>query len=234
MHRIILILPFLLLLVPATTLGQPDKKKDVRSFPTELFPLKVGNRWLYQGMEPKEKMTVTVDRMEPVRIASGDPKGGNMDVESFILRTANGDKSLQEQIMVTGDGVYRFAAAGKEIKPPLKIMKLPVAKGDFWSIDSLSGSVDMKGEFFVDQSTVNLGKGDETVWLAKTRDFKIGDQPMEVSYWFKPGLGIVKQHVKSGRFEFRITLEEFRAAGAGGDALPAIPSLPKAPAVDIK
>src|SRR4051794_19696095 len=114
MHRIILILPFLLFLVPAATLGQPEKKRDVRTYPTDLFPLKIGNRWIYQGTEPKEKVIVTVDRMEPVRIASTDAKAGSssMEVESYVLRTTNGDKSLQEQIMVLGDGIYRYAAAG--------------------------------------------------------------------------------------------------------------------------
>lgn len=236
MHRNILILPFLLFLVPAAIRGQPEKKRDVRPYPTDLFPLKIGNRWIYQGAEPKEKVVVTVDRMEPVRIASTDSKAGSssMDVESYILRTTNGDKSLQEQIMVLGDGVYRYAAAGKEIKPPLKILKLPVTRGDSWSVDSISGSVDMKGEFFVDQATVNLGKGDETIWLSKTRDFKIGDQPIEVNYWFKPGVGIVKQHVKSGKFDFRITLEEFRGAGAALDSPLGLPPLPKAPGIEIK
>lgn len=235
MHRILLILPFLLFLAPGSTLGQPDKKKEPpRAYPTDLLPLRVGNVWNYQGAEPKEKVSIKVERMEPVRLASSDIKIGNVDVESYILRITSGDKSLQEQMLVTGEGIYRYAAAGKEIVPPLKILKLPVARGDAWIVDSKSGSVDLKGEFFVDQSSVNLGSGDEPVWLSKTRDFKIGDQPAEVSYWFKPKVGIVKQHVKSGKFDLRITLEEFRSAAATADPALGLPPLPKAPGLEIK
>lgn len=238
MKRFALALPLLLLAAIGPIFGQPEKK--VLSFPSDLFPLKVGNLWKYQGMDPKEKIFVAVDRMEPIRRSITTPAGGERTetFESFILRTTNGDKSLQEQVMVTDDGIYRYAAAGKEIKPPIKILKLPAAKGDAWSVDSKSENVTMKGEFVVEQTTVNLpGKGDVPAWLSKTRDFTVGDQPMETSYWFVPGEGIAKQHVKIGaKFEFGITLEEFRpAAGAIAPPPNGLPNLPKLPpGLDIK
>jgi hypothetical protein len=226
MHRSLLGLPILLFLAMSPGLGQQPKKPPL-AIASDLFPLKVGNRWLYQGNEPKEKVIVTVDRMELVKRSA--PAGDRPDmVESYILRTTNGDKALIEQIMITEDGIYRLASAGKEIRPPLKILKLPPAQDDSWMVDSRSESVELKGEFFVKQSTVNLGRGDEPAWLVKTRDFKVGEQALEASYWFKPGVGIVKQHVKSGKFDLRTTLEEFRP-GTGPEIAPGLP-LPK----DIK
>jgi hypothetical protein len=235
MHRFFLGLPLLLVLAISAGLGQqPDKKNPLHAYTTDLLPLTVGNQWNYTGSEKKERVTVRVERMEPVKravIEKGASERTEL-VESYVLRTRNGDKTLLEQIMVTPDGIYRVAGAGKEIKPPLKILQLPVARGSSWLVESKSETVDLKGEFFVDAVTLNLGKGDEPVWLAKTRDFKIGDQPMEASYWFKPGIGIVKQHVKSGKFDLEITFDEFRQ-GAGAEA-PPLPPAPKLSLPEIK
>ncbi len=236
MKRFALALPLLLLATIGPGLGQGDKK--ILSHSSEFYPLKVGNRWTYQGVDPKEKILVAVERMEPIRRII--PVAGSERTEtfeSFVLRITSGDKSLHEQVMVTDDGIYRYAAAGKEIKPPMKILKLPVAKGDVWTIDSKSENVPLKGEFVVEQTIVNLpGKGDVAAWLSRSRDFTVGDQKMEASYWFVANEGIVKQHVKIGKqFDFRITLEAFRPAGASGaSAPPDLPTFPKLPPLEIK
>jgi hypothetical protein len=200
----------LIVVVTGPALGQ---EKKIASFTTDLLPLKVGARWVYQAMEPKEKVVVTVERMEPVK-RRVVVKGGaerQEPIESYILRIASGDKSLLEQILITEDGIYRYAAAGKDITPPLKIMKLPPKSGDTWTCQSMTEAVPLRGEFVVEQAVLNLpGKGPVPTWVSKSRDFTVGDQKMEATYWFVEGVGIAKQHVKIGRFEMMITLEEFR------------------------
>ena len=229
MKRFALGLPLLFFVAIGPSLGQGEKK--ILSHSSDLLPLKVGNRWIYQGIDPKEKVVVAVERMEPIkRLTTVAGAERTETFESFILRITSGDKSLLEQVMITDDGIYRYAAAGKEIKPPMKILKLPIAKGE-WTIDSKSENVALKGDFVVEQTIVNLpGKGDVSAWLSRSRDFTVGDQKMEASYWFVPNEGIVKQHVKIGKFEFRIALEEFRPSGAAAaNAPPGLPTLPKLP-----
>lgn len=243
MKRLFVSLPLMMLVTWSPGLGQQDKQeKRILSFPTELFPLKVGDRWTYQTADAKEKVAVAVERMEPIkrRVTTANGAERSEMIESYLVRVANGEKVLQEQYMVTDDGVYRYAAGGKEITPPVKILKLPAASGDTWSVNSVSETVALKGDFVVEQTTVSLpGRGEVSAYLSKTRDFTVGDQKMDASYWFVPGIGIVKQHVKVGKYDFRITLEEFRQAGAaasvppGGAAnLPGVPKLP--PALDLK
>lgn len=235
MMRFVVGLPLLLLAIVLPAAGQ-DKKP--LAFTSNLYPLAVGNRWIYQGLDPKEKVTATAERMELVKRRVVNKQGNERTelIESFVVRYVGGDKSLQEQILITEDGIYRYAAGGKEITPPLRILKLPPAKGDAWACDSVSESVPLRGAFVVDQVTVDLpGKGPTPAWLSKTRDFTVGDQKLETSYWFAEGLGIVKQHVKVGKFEMAITLEEFRpgpGAGAGAVNLPGLPPVP--PPLELK
>ena len=82
-----------LLLIVAVTNPALGQEKKTASFTTELLPLKVGARWVYQAMDPKEKVVVTVERMEPVK-RRVVVKGGaerQEPIESYILRIASGD-----------------------------------------------------------------------------------------------------------------------------------------------
>lgn len=207
---------FLLLIVPllaAPLVGQAPDKKPL-AFSSPLLPLKVGNRWTYQGVDPKEKVVMTVDRMEPIRRRT--PNGTLESLESYIVRITSGDKALQEQYYVAEDGIYRYAAAGKEIVPPLKIMSVKPALNESWACDSVSENTPIKGQFVVSSQNVVLpGLGPQQAWVSKTKDFTVGDQAMDATYWFVPNLGIVQQHVKAGKFELKITLENFKGAAAG-------------------
>ena len=225
MKRCLFGLPLALLLIVGPIIGQ-ERKPTLYTSP--LFPLQVGSKWLYVGNEPKDRITVTVDRMEAVkRRATISGIDRSEAIETFILKTTTGDKSLLEQVMVTDDAIYRFATAGKEIVPPLKIMKTKPAVGDSWMCESLTENVTIKGQFVIEQEDVTLPKlGVVRAWVSKTRDFTVGDQKLEAAYWFAPNIGIVKQHLKVGKFEMRTTLEEFKPAAEAIPTLPGLPALP--------
>jgi hypothetical protein len=209
--------------------AQADKKQ--LSFTSEWLPLKVGNRWNYQGVDPKEKIIVTVERSVPFKREIPLPNGGvkTDTLESFVLRINSGDRTAQhEQWLIGEDGIYRVAAGGKEIKPPLKILKLPPASGDAWPCDSSSEATPLKGDMIVEQ-TVMPGF-DGPVLLAKTRDFTVGDQKLEAAYWFARNVGIIKQQVKIGNFgEMSTTLDlaasSISAPPSGKSAVPELPKV---------
>jgi hypothetical protein len=214
MKRLALV-PFLVVAIFAgSSLGQ-DKKP--LAFSTDFYPLAVGNRWVYQGQDPREKITITCERMEPIKRRVPQKTGPERveTIESFLMQIVSGDKSLGEQMLVTEDGVYRYAAAGKEITPPLRILKLPPVKGDSWACQSTTEGVPLRGEFTLDQETVTLpGKGATPTWKVSSKGFTVGDHKMEANYWFAEGVGIVKQHVKVGKMDMQILLEDYRPAGA--------------------
>src|SRR4051812_11099400 len=93
--------------------GQEKKAQD---FTSELFPLRVGHRWTYLATDGKERVVVTVEKQEPIkRKVKVEDRDRIETLDSYFLRITSGDKSVLEQVFVTEDGVYRYAAAGKEI-----------------------------------------------------------------------------------------------------------------------
>ena len=228
MKRIFTRIALTLLLCAAPGAAQEPERKPL-SFTSDLLPLKVGNQWTYLGNDGKERVTVSVEKQVSVRRRV---KAGFEDksilVEAFTLRTKNGDKSLQESLFITDDGIYRFMSAGKEITPPIRILKLPPAKGDTWTCDSLTETTTLKGDFIVDQAMVALpGRGNVSAWVSSTKDFYLGEEKLEASYYFVPGIGIAKQQVRIGRFDLNISLIESKIGPA--NAIPQLLVVPKAP-----
>lgn len=215
------------LLVPALVGQTPPEKKPPLAFASPLLPLKIGNRWTYQGVDPKEKIVVTVERMEPIRRRTGT--GGLESLESYILKTTNGDKSQHEQLYVSEDGIYRYSLGGKEIVPPLKIMSVKPTVGETWNCDSLSENTPLKGQFVVESKTVELPTlGKQAAWVSKTKDFTVGDHKLESMYCWVPNIGIVQQHIKVGKFDQRTVLEDFKSPGPAAPPPPSVtlPDLP--------
>jgi hypothetical protein len=204
--------------------GQEKKGQD---FTSDLFPLKVGHRWTYLGSDGKERIVIAVEKQETIkRKIKVDERDKFETLESYYLRITSGDKSLVEQVFVADDGVYRFSAAGKEITPPLKILALPPQKGEVWSVDSETETLKLRGKFVVDQIAVTVPAGSYVAWSSTARDFFLGDQKLEATYWFAPKVGIVKQHVKVGKYDLKLELEKFEPAIDKSPATISVPSVP--------
>ena len=69
MKRFALGLPLLFFVAIGPSLGQGEKK--ILSHSSDLLPLKVGNRWIYQGIDPKEKVVVVFFRRQKVARENG-------------------------------------------------------------------------------------------------------------------------------------------------------------------
>jgi len=167
------------------------------SFTSEYFPLKVGHKWHYRvGEHP---VVVEVERTETFKVKLKTPKGEEeVNVVAYRLKSTSGDNVLTESVGVMQDGIYRFAAAGKEIVPPLRLLPLPVAVNEKWSCDSLSEKMTLKGVFVSKAENVKVPAGEFLCRTSTCLDFQIGPQKMEIEYWFAEGKGIVKQRTKLG------------------------------------
>jgi hypothetical protein len=191
----------------APMFGQPAARTGA-DYPSAYFPLKVGATSVYIGGDGKERSTVSVEKAEPIRwIPEKDSKNKGELVVGHVLKTTSGDKSLLEDMFVTPDGVYRRSAAGKEIVPPIRILKLPPAVGDTWLVNSETETVRLSGTFSVDKATIDLpGRGPTETFVVTANDFYVGKEKIDSKTWFAKDLGIVKSYVKVSKFELNLEL----------------------------
>jgi len=200
------------LVLPATS--AQEKATKGQSFQSEYLPLKVGNRWIYRA--GNEKVVVEVERQETVKrkVKQTNDDFRTEPIEAFRLKITSGDKILHEHVLIAEDGIYRFSAAGKEIQPPLRILKLPPSADDSWTVDSVSENVVLKGRFATKGAKVTTPAfpgGVDSVH-SSTDDFQIGTNRMASNYYFVPKIGIVKQDMKVGKLDVSMELERFEPA----------------------
>jgi hypothetical protein len=212
-----------LFLVPA--FAQNDNAYD-----HALYPLKVGNRWIYRSGNPPQQVMIEVEKREPIKVqveASG--KTSKTTIATYLLKITSGDKVMTEQVgilpqgryslgankeSVTLDaGVYRFQTAGKDLHPPVCFLKLPLTKGQTWEVQAESEGVTMKGTFTGGEESVKVPAGAFQTVTVTTKDLQIGTTPMAMEAWYAPQVGLVKQRVQVGsNFQTTLELEKFEPA----------------------
>jgi len=171
------------------------------------YPLKVGSKWHYRVGED-QKVVVKVAKAEEFKIVRnlGKDKVKEEKVAGFTLEMVSGGRpALKEQVAVLPDGVYRLSSADKQITPPLCILKLPPKKGDTWQVDSTIGDVKVKGTFRTGEAVLGKLKCITSV----LQNGETGSDKIVLEYYFAPGLGIVKQHVRVGNIESTMELEKY-------------------------
>jgi len=199
-----------------------------------LYPIGTGYRWHYRVLDQtalksqdegkrdgakKQDDTkkpsivqVTVEREQVFNLKiKNDRDGGTMNVVGFELQVHNSadKKTLQEQVLIAEDGVYRISGAGKVISPPLRILKKDARKGDSWTVESQSENAEIRGVFVATEETVVVPAGKFPTVAIRTQDFKVGAQDLTVTAWYAPDVGMVKQHVKIGSHDVILELEKF-------------------------
>ena len=206
------------LLLPASAVpGQGQEKKPMPyEMTSPFYPLRVGNQWTYKstiGDAPPQKVTITAEQAEPYEYKHTLAKMQEVSepIVRYRLKKVSGSKELNEYVAVLKDGVYRFAAAGKEITPPLRFLKLPLTKGESWTINSVSENVPLTGTFTCDDATIKVPAGQFQTKHVWSKDFQVGTEKMVIEYWFARDVGIVKQHHHVVNSDEVLELEEFRA-----------------------
>jgi hypothetical protein len=104
-----------------------------------------------------------------------------------------------EHLCARIDGLYRHASNGRAIDPPVCILKFE--PGASWVVDSKMGAQAVRGSFACREEEVEVPAGRFRTLRSMSLDSQVGGQRFEMSYWFAPGVGLVKRSVKVGAAE---------------------------------
>jgi hypothetical protein len=163
------------------------------------YPLKVGTTWTYGSGD--DRTTMKVVKHERV---GGRP--------TALVEVTNADGSrLTENVAVNDAGVYRVAAGGHRIDPPLLLLRLPPKPGGTWAVKSKVLDGEMAGTFTSRAARVKVPAGEYEAVTAESDDLRMGDAKFPIKYYFAKGVGMVKQVVKVGDEEVVLELEKFEA-----------------------
>jgi hypothetical protein len=198
----------------------PGEKLNV--WTSELYPLQVGNEWNYRvkvgDAKQWQALQVAVDHEEVflfkhIEQTKDKQTGGvkkeqkETPIKRYRFKITSGSKELTEYVAILSDGVYKFTVAGKEIVPPLLMLKLPAQKVDSWKVDSVSENVPLVGKFTSTTDKVIVPAGEFNSLRVSAQDFQFEGKKMTLDMWFAPKIGIVKQHTVIGSNETLMELE---------------------------
>jgi hypothetical protein len=188
----------------APSLWAQDKEKaggaKDKAGETPYYPLQVGNTWNYRAGENRYSM----------RVAKHEKVGDAMTAKVEML--VDGKVRSEENIGVTGDGVYRYSYEGKEAKPSVRFLKLPPKKGDTWDVNSRWGNDTIKGTFKAGEETVTVPAGKFETVTSSCDKFTAGDTEISVTYYFAENVGVVRQVIEASGQKIVIELEKFEPA----------------------
>src|SRR5262249_41263223 len=115
----------------------------------------------------------------------------------FKVSDDRGEKTQYEYVGLLDNGVYRFRSADKDIVPPLRFFSFELKNSKSWKVSSRSEDKTIEATFSAEGAMVKVPAGvfENTIHIS-AQDFPVGDQKMDVEYWFAEGVGMVKQRVK--------------------------------------
>jgi hypothetical protein len=178
------------LALAAAGAGRADDAKE-----PNYYPLKKGNKWTYKVQGAPNSITVTI---------------ASVDKDGALLETAlEGQVQSTEKVLVKDDGVYRTEVNKMKPDAPIKIVKLPVKKGDSWEIDTKVGAETIKGKFSVREDEVTVAAGKYKAVVVEGKDFEINGQKMNLTTWYVDKVGIVKLSFSLAGTEAVLELEKF-------------------------
>jgi hypothetical protein len=195
----------LILLAGAPLTGQDkgkNKGKDKKAKPappSAYYPLKVGTVWEYRV--GKQKLTVRVLREETVE----------KNPVAVLEATLDG-KAVTERVGVRKDGVYRYSGEGVDYHPPLCILKLPPKSGETWAVKARGDGLEVAGTFTAGEEEVTVPAGMYEAVTASCPELRLDEVKMAVTYWFVPGIGLVKQRVRVGGRDVVLELAKYTPA----------------------
>lgn len=120
---------------------------------------------------------------------------------------AHGEVVASEHLNSTAKGLFRYRYNGSEISPAVCLLKFPIQVGETWESEHVSGQQKFKARFRVGGEDIEVPAGKyKTVCVHITAD--VGEATLVTSYWFAPGVGLVKQ-VATDKRTVTLELENF-------------------------
>jgi hypothetical protein len=181
---------------------QPASRLDPAAMSeSPYYPLKVGTIWVFRGP----------DHQRVMRVARHEAVDG---VKCALVETLRDDRVIEEAaVCAMADGVYILAADGEKLSTPLPILKLPPRPGRTWRVNFNKGGRPSQGLYLLGEEKVHVPAG---AYHAITLHGEVREgaaQTLAFTYWFAPGVGMVKQVLKKGGRATVYELERFEAPG---------------------
>ncbi|QJW96821.1 hypothetical protein [Frigoriglobus tundricola] len=185
-------------------LAQPPKDASADGY----FPLKKGTKWTYRVGD--NDVTVSVVKTEKVGTEE------QYQVDTFVGKDVKvGEAKTSEWYVVRADGVYRTRVKDDKLDPFVKVLPLPVKKGDSWEVNSKLSTQVIKGTLKVvnDKEKVKIQNVDYDTVFVEGKDMDIAGAKTTVRIWFAKDRGIVKEEfLLQGGEKVLLELSNFQAA----------------------
>ncbi|MBA4189559.1 MAG: hypothetical protein C0467_16360 [Planctomycetaceae bacterium] len=168
------------------------------------FPIKLKTKWTYKVQDQNIEVVV-----------SGNEKVGTEDCTK-VDTMVNGKVVASELYVIRGDGVYRVKVKDDKIDPPVKVLQIPVKKGESWEVKSKVGTQTVAGTFKVkeDKEKVKVMDKEVEAVLVEGLDLDVAGTKTTVRMWFVKDKGIVKLSYKIQDAESVLELSKFESPGA--------------------
>lgn len=178
----------------------PPAPPTIKFEETPYYPLKIGAAWTYRG--DKHTLVSRVMRREQL--------GG---IDCAVVETERDKKPMAtEHWLSTAEGLYWVGLERRRLSPPLRMLRLPPRAGDTWQTNLRDGREKER----VQQAVLVVGEEEVTVpagtYRAVTLQGEItqdGVRQRAMTYWFAPGVGIVKMVIRQGEQRQVYELEKY-------------------------
>ena len=183
------------ILFAGAVLAQPPK--DAEGY----FPTKANTTWTYKAGD----QTVTV------KVGDKTVKFKNEDCVK--LETWVGGKEVASELYsVKADGIYRVKVKDDKIDPAIKVLQLPVKKGDAWKFNSKVGTQTVSGEFKVreDKEKIKIGDKEYETVAVEGNELDVAGSKTTVKLWLAKDKGIVKLNYKIADTETTLEMTEVK------------------------
>ncbi|WP_437187534.1 hypothetical protein SH668x_000932 [Planctomicrobium sp. SH668] len=167
---------------------------------SNLLPLAVGTKWTYQsGSTQIEEVITAIEMISGERCAK---------LETRI----NGKALANEHLTARSNGIYRVAIQGEPVTPALCILKFPAQLGGKWDVSSMINGVEIAGQFTLGRAKVVVPAGEYATVTVHGTKFESNEGPIELLYYFAPGVGKVKQVITTQGKTAELALKEYSPA----------------------
>jgi hypothetical protein len=165
------------------------------------FPTKPNTVWKYKAG----------DQIVEVKVADKTVKYNNEDCVK--LETWVGGKEVASELYaLRADGVYRVKVKDDKIDPAIKVLQLPVKKGDSWKFNSKVGTQTVSGEFKIkdDKEKIKIGDKEYETVAVEGNELDVAGAKTTVKLWLHKGSGIVKLNYKIADAETTLEMTEVK------------------------
>lgn len=190
---------------PAEAATQPPSNPSPPTDAGGYFPLTPKSKWIYKVQ----------DQLVEVRVDKNEKFKNEMCTK---VDTLVSDKVVASELYcVKNDGLYRVKVKDDEINPPVRVLPLPIQKGESWEINSKVGAQGgqlVRGTFRIvnDKEKIKVPAGEFEAILVEGIDMDVGGTKTTVRLWFVKGVGLVKLNYKIADTESTLELEKYEEA----------------------